>query len=46
MRLIVQFLERTGISISDLSELAGPKLVAFTFDITEPAGDCCNPDEP
>lgn len=35
MRLVVQFSERTGISISDLSDLAGPKLATFTSDITE-----------
>ena len=35
MRLIVQFSERTGISISELSEAANPKLTAFTSEITE-----------
>lgn len=34
MRLIVQFSERTGIPISELSEMAGPKLATFTSDIT------------
>jgi hypothetical protein len=34
MRLIVQFSERTGLSIPELSEAARPKLVTFTSDIT------------
>ncbi len=34
MRLIVQFSERTGIPIAELRELAKPKLIAFTSDIT------------
>jgi len=34
MRLIVQFSERTGIPILELSEAARPKLVTFTSDIT------------
>jgi hypothetical protein len=45
MRLIVQFSERTGVSISNLSDLAGPKLAAFTSEITERLTNCCNPDE-
>ena len=35
MRLIVQFCERTGIPIPELSEAAKTKLVAFTSEITE-----------
>jgi hypothetical protein len=38
MRLLVQFSERTGISISELSEAAKPKLVAFTSDVTQRMG--------
>ncbi|MGB7434183.1 MAG: hypothetical protein WBR26_04880 [Candidatus Acidiferrum sp.] len=34
MRLIVQFSERTGIPIPELSEMARSKLVTFTSDIT------------
>ena len=34
MRLIVQFSERTGIPILELSETATPKLATFTSDIT------------
>jgi hypothetical protein len=34
MRLIVQFSERTGIPISELSDAAKPKLATFTSDIT------------
>lgn len=35
MRLIVQFAERTGISVTELSEAARTKLVTFTSEITE-----------
>jgi hypothetical protein len=35
MRLIVQFSERTGIAVSDLSEAARPKLTIFTSGIME-----------
>lgn len=35
MRLIVEFSERTGISISELCQTAKPKLATFTFAITE-----------
>jgi hypothetical protein len=35
MRLIVQFSERTGIPVAELSEAARPKLATFTSDITE-----------
>jgi hypothetical protein len=40
----VQFLERTGISISDL-RTGWPKLAAFHVRHHGMAGDCCNPDE-
>lgn len=34
MRLIVQFSERAGISVSELADIAKPKLAAFTAEIT------------
>ena len=34
MRLIVQFSERTGISVSELTDIAKPELAAFTAEIT------------
>jgi hypothetical protein len=42
MRLIVQFSERTGISIPDLSGTAKPKLTAFTSDITQKMTNAAN----
>jgi hypothetical protein len=36
MRLLVQFSERTGIPIGELSAIAKPKLASFTVDIMKP----------
>lgn len=42
MKLIVQFSERTGIPIPELSKAARPKLVTFTSDITERMATAAN----
>jgi hypothetical protein len=42
MRLIVQFSERTGLPIAELSEAAKPKLATFTSDITERMANAAN----
>ena len=42
MRLIVQFSERTGIPIGELSETAKPRLSTFTAEITERMATAAN----
>jgi hypothetical protein len=42
MRLIVQFSERTGIPIAELSETAKPRLTTFTAEITERMATAAN----
>lgn len=42
MRLIVQFSERMGIPIGELSDTARPKLTTFTREIIEPLANAAN----